>query len=167
MTTCESGIGEMARANFNRAIVQLATMAPDVGEVVRLLNNCLANEICRSLQVSRGKFLARKLSGATAVGDSSESFGESQLHADLIATRIIELGGELDFQRRIFEAKGKLALACWGADENVAEDTFAAESLVIDGYHDLLHCLGNHDSKTRELVERLRGLAHPSSDVAI
>ena len=158
----------MARANFDQRIAEVPFGAPDVDEVVRLLNNCLANEICRSLQFSLRQYFARQRSGANTAGElpGSNHPGDRQLHADLIATRIVELGGELDFQRRIFEAKGKLALACWSSEEHLSDDTFAAESLVIDGYHDLLHCIGIHDPKTYELVERLRGLAYPSSDVA-
>ena len=146
----------MASVDFDLASKASASLAPDVDELVQLLNNCLANEICRSLHLSRRRYFERKRSGGLAAGELPGIASEPQVHADLIATRIVELGGELDFQRRIFEAKGKLALACWGSDEHVAEDSLAAEALVIDGYHEVLRCIGSCDPKTRELIDRLR-----------
>lgn len=161
----------MASVDFDLASKASASLAPDVDELVQLLNNCLANEICRSLHLSRRRYFERKRSGGLAAGESPGIASEPQVHADLIAKRIVELGGELggelDFQRRIFEAKGKLALACWGSDEHVAEDSLAAEALVIDGYHEVLRCIGSCDPKTRELIDRLRNPISASDQFAI
>src|SRR5215212_4267290 len=69
----------------------------DRGVVIKLLNEALATEIVCTLRYKRHYFMAKGIHAETVAAEFLEHAQEEQQHADQIAHRIVQLGGEPDF----------------------------------------------------------------------
>ena len=69
----------------------------DRDRVVKLLNEALATEIVCVLRYRRHHFMARGIHGQSVGAEFLIHSNEEQGHADLLAARIVQLGGEPDF----------------------------------------------------------------------
>src|SRR5262245_10822984 len=66
----------------------------DVATVVKLLNEALATEIVCVLRYKRHYFMASGIAAAAVTAEFLQHANEEQAHADLLAERIVQLGGE-------------------------------------------------------------------------
>lgn len=127
---------------------------PDRSVLLKLLNEALASEIACTLRYRRHFYLVRDTGDATLMGELLDRANEEQRHADLIAERIVQLGGEPDlsplghFDRRTGHAERN------GPADMVREE-LAAERIAIQLYSDLLRYIGAGDVVTRRLVEEI------------
>ncbi|HEV7477406.1 MAG TPA: ferritin-like domain-containing protein, partial [Burkholderiales bacterium] len=69
----------------------------DRGVVLKLLNEALATEIVCTLRYRRHYFMAKGIHAEGVAAEFLEHANEEQHHADQIAQRIVQLGGEPDF----------------------------------------------------------------------
>jgi bacterioferritin len=65
--------------------------------VLRLLNEALATELVCVLRYKRHHFMAMGIHAQSVAEEFAEHASEEQEHADRIAARIVQLGGEPDF----------------------------------------------------------------------
>ena len=65
--------------------------------VITLLNDALATEIVCVLRYKRHYFMANGISSLSVKGEFLQHAVEEQAHADQLAERIVQLGGEPDF----------------------------------------------------------------------
>ncbi len=65
--------------------------------VLKLLNDSLATEIVCVLRYKRHHFMAKGINSEAVAAEFAEHAAEEQGHADSIAERIVQLGGEPDF----------------------------------------------------------------------
>ncbi len=84
-----------ARSHMENGAVTEAYRA-DRDTVLRLLNEALATEIVCVLRYKRHYYTASGIHAQGVAEEFLEHAGEEQAHADLIAERIIQLGGEPD-----------------------------------------------------------------------
>lgn len=122
-------------------------------EVVGLLNSALATELVCVLRYRRHHF--------TAVGVASPKIAEEFLvhanaelgHADRLAQRIVQLGGEPDFSPNELLLRGH-------ADYDESTDLTAmiranliAERIAVETYRQMITLVADKDSTTRRLLE--------------
>ncbi len=69
----------------------------DTQTAIRVLNEALATEIICVLRYRRHYFMARGIHAGPVAAEFLEHATEEQAHADLIAERIVQLGGEPNF----------------------------------------------------------------------
>ena len=69
----------------------------DRNAVLKMLNESLATEIVCVLRYRRHYFMARGIHSQAVAAEFLEHANEEQGHADQIAERIVQLGGEPDF----------------------------------------------------------------------
>jgi bacterioferritin len=69
----------------------------DTETAVKVLNTALATEIICVLRYKRHYFMARGIHSGPVAAEFLEHAGDEQEHADRIAERIVQLGGEPDF----------------------------------------------------------------------
>src|SRR5438874_47695 len=69
----------------------------DLETVLKVLNQALATEIVCVLRYKRHQFMATGLSAQSVADEFAEHAAEEQSHADQIAGRITQLGGEPNF----------------------------------------------------------------------
>src|SRR5215471_21290831 len=85
-----------ARQHMEKGAVTTSYKA-DLETVLRLLNEALATEIVCVLRYKRHQFMARGLNANSVAQEFAEHAAEEQSHADQIAERITQLGGEPNF----------------------------------------------------------------------
>src|SRR6478752_6545170 len=66
-------------------------------DIIRLLNDALATEIVCTLRYKRHHFTAKGLTSPKIAEEFLVHANEETAHADMIAERIVQLGGEPDF----------------------------------------------------------------------
>src|SRR6202163_1266087 len=89
-------IRERARLHMESGAVTDGYKA-DREQVVAVLNDVLATEIVCVLRYKRHYFMARGVHAESVKQEFSQHAAEEQQHADWVAERIIQLGGEPDF----------------------------------------------------------------------
>ncbi|MEP7328690.1 MAG: ferritin-like domain-containing protein [Betaproteobacteria bacterium] len=123
--------------------------------LIGLLNDCLANEICCVLLYSRRQFLAIRQAGGDSAAQFQQNLSDEQSHADRIAVRIVELGGELECQDKILDSIEGLPLHQAETESDLIRATLAAEQWSIDTYLQVLSHIGDTDPVTRNLVDEI------------
>lgn len=112
--------------------------------VVSLLNDMLAGELIWLMRYRRHYVMAGGLAGV------SMEFPSGDLPpADLLARRIVEMGGEPELDPDDLLSQSRTAYAPRGSvDEMVLED-LQAEKIAIEGYAEVIDFLGDSDLATR------------------
>ncbi|MEU0957283.1 ferritin-like domain-containing protein [Streptomyces niveus] len=147
-------IRERARKEIGKGPVTDAYGA-DVGRVIQVLNEALATEIVCTLRYKRHYYTATGLYAEPVAAEFLEHAGEEQQHADRLAERIVQLGGEPDFnpdtltERSHAEYDASLDLI-----EMIKED-LVAERVAIAAYTEIAQWLGDGDPTTRRIFEDL------------
>src|SRR5512143_3571159 len=142
-----------------RQDIQSGAVTPSYGadrdKVVQLLNEALATELVCVLRYKRHHFMAKGLASQSVAQEFLEHAQEEEQHADMIAERIVQLGGEPDFS--------PIGLAERSHAEYVAGDTLVdmiredlvAERIAIDSYREMIQFVGDRDSTTRRMLEEI------------
>ncbi|MEV4969607.1 ferritin-like domain-containing protein [Streptomyces scopuliridis] len=127
----------------------------DVGRVVQVLNEALATEIICTLRYKRHYYTATGLYSEPVAAEFLEHAQEEQLHADRLAQRIVQLGGEPDFNP---ETLTKRSHSQYDASADLIEmikEDLVAERVAIAAYTEIAHWLGEGDPTTRRVFENL------------
>lgn len=147
-------IRDRARQEIDKGPVTDAYGA-DIGRVIQVLNEALATEIVCTLRYKRHYYTATGLYAEPVAAEFLEHAGDEQAHADKLAERIVQLGGEPDFNpdtltgRSHAEYDESLDLI-----EMIKED-LVAERVAITSYTEIAQWLGAGDPTTRRVFEDL------------
>jgi bacterioferritin len=141
-----------AREHIERGAVTDSYKA-DLDTVVRLLNAALATEVVCVLRYKRHQFMARGLNAQSVAEEFAEHAAEEQSHADRIAERITQLGGDPDFNP---EGMATRSHSEYVAGKNLADmikEDLVAERVAIESYTEMIRYFGNNDPTSRRLME--------------
>ncbi len=125
----------------------------DREKVIALLNEALATELVCVLRYKQHYFLARGIQAEPVAQEFAEHAAEEQGHADRIAQRITQLGGDPDFNPSGLAARSASEYVEGGALVQMIEDNLVAERIAIDTYHEAIRFIGEKDSTTRRMLE--------------
>ena len=135
------------------------TVTPSYGpwrdDIVRLLNDALATEIVCILRYKRHHFTAKGLASPAIANEFLVHANEESAHADMIAERIVQLGGEPDFN-----PKSLLDRSHADYDESLdlkamIRANLVAERVAIEAYTQTIRLIGDKDSTTRRMLEHI------------
>jgi bacterioferritin len=162
-----SGVAEIRRRARGHIGAGSATagQGADRQAVLRLLNAALCTELVCALRYRRYCGMSPQGLDDTVRGEFSRRAQEEQGHAQQIAARIVELGGEPDPEplSAADQGDGKYAEREYadreyaqGEDlsDMLAEDLIA-ERIAIDTYREIIRFVGDSDSTTRQLFESI------------
>ena len=156
-------IRRRARAHMQEGAVTEGYRA-DRETVVRLLNDVLATEIVCVLRYRRHHFTASGIHATAVAGEFMKHSQEEQGHADQVAERIIQLGGEPDFDPAGLATRSHAEYAApAGLVEMIRED-LVAERVAIESYTEIVRYLGDKDPTTRRLLERILAVEEEHAD---
>lgn len=125
----------------------------DRAVVLRLLNAALATEIVCVLRYRRHYFMASGALGEAIKHELLAHANEEQAHADQIAERIVQLGGEPDLNPLgLGERSHSEYIAGDSLGEMVNED-LVAERVAIESYTEMIRFIGDSDPTTRRMLE--------------
>jgi len=127
----------------------------DLQTVLRVLNEALATELVCVLRYKRHQFMAHGLN-ATAVADEfAEHAAEEQGHADQIAGRITQLGGEPNFSPEGMLTRSHSEYVEGETLIDMIKEDLVAERIAVESYSEIIRFLGDGDSTSRRLMEEI------------
>jgi bacterioferritin len=132
--------------------------------VLRLLNASLATELVCVLRYRRHHFMAKGIHSQAIAAEFLAHSNEEQGHADQLAERIVQLGGEPDFSpQRLAERSHAEYVAGVTLLDMIRED-LVAERIAIDSYRGLIQYLADKDPTTRRLLESILAVEEQHAD---
>ena len=136
----------------------------DTETAVKVLNTALATEIICVLRYKRHYFMARGIHSGPVAAEFLEHAGEEQEHADRIAERIVQLGGEPDFAPDGLSARSHSEYVEGNSLVDMIKEDLVAERIAIDSYREMINYLGNNDPTTRRMMEGILAMEEEHAD---
>jgi len=156
-------IRERARKHIEQGAVTEGYKA-DRKTVIRVLNEALATEIVCVLRYKRHYFMASGINAQSVADEFLQHANEEQVHADQIAQRIVQLGGEPNFSPDgMLTRSHSEYVEGQNLIEMIKED-LVAERIAIDSYREMISWLGNDDSTTRRMLEEILAMEEEHAD---
>jgi len=147
-------IRKRARKHMEKGAVTEGYKA-DLDAVVKVLNQALATEIVCVLRYKRHQFMAKGLSAQSVADEFAEHAREEQTHADSIAQRITELGGEPDFNPEGLAARSHSEYVAGNSLTDMIKEDLVAERVAIESYSEIIRYLGENDPTSRRMMEEI------------
>jgi len=147
-------IRRRARQHMERGAVTDAYRA-DRESVISVLNEVLATEIVCVLRYLNHYHMAAGTKGKAAAAEFLEHSDQERQHADWVAHRITQLGGTPNFNPRGIETRAHAEYAEGDTLRAMIEEDLIAERIAIETYSEVVRWLGDDDTTTRTLVERI------------
>lgn len=147
-------IRERARRHIEEGALT-ADYKGDPKVVVKLLNEALATEIVCVLRYKRHYFMAQGMNAESVKSEFLAHAGEEQAHADQLADRIIQLGGEPDLSPDSLTGRSHSEYVEGENLEDMIKEDLVAERIAIESYRDMINFVGNNDPTTRRLLESI------------
>ena len=102
--------------------------------VLRLLNEALATELVCVLRYRRHHFMARGINAEPIAAEFLVHANEEQQHADSIAARIVQLGGEPNFSPEGLATRSHSEYVEADGLVEMVKENLVAERIAIDSY---------------------------------
>jgi bacterioferritin len=127
----------------------------DRGTVIRILNEALATEIVCVLRYKRHYFMAQGIHAQAVAQEFLEHANEEQGHADRIAERITQIGGEPDFSPEGLATRSHSEYVEGDTLVDMIREDLVAERVAIESYSEIVRFLGDRDITTRRMMEEI------------
>src|SRR3989440_13080879 len=145
---------ERARQHIERGAVTEGYKA-DRETVIKVLNEALATEIVCVLRYKRHYFMASGIHAEGVAAEFLQHANDEQGHADQIAARIVQLGGEPNFNPEGLLTRSHAEYVEGETLVDMIKEDLVAERIAIDSYRDMINYFGNDDPTTRRLMESI------------
>jgi len=136
----------------------------DRNTVLKLLNEALATEIVCVLRYKRHYYMASGIHAQSAAAEFLEHATAEQQHADQIAERIIQLGGEPDFNPEGLKSRSHSEYVEGTTLIEMLREDLVAERIAIESYSEMVRYLGDNDPTTRRLMEEILAAEEEHAD---
>jgi bacterioferritin len=143
---------ERARRHIDQGAVTDGYSA-DRETVIKLLNEALATEIVCVLRYRRHHFMASGINAESVAAEFLQHANEEQGHADLIAARIVQLGGAPNFSPEGLLTRSHAEYVEGDTLTDMIKENLVAERIAIDSYREMITYVGNDDPTTRRMME--------------
>ncbi len=162
LTDVES-LRKQARTHIEQGAVT-AGYSADRSEVIKLLNDALATETVCMLRYRRHHFMARGIVAKSIADEFLAHSNEEQAHADQIAGRIVQLGGEPDFSPDSLSARSHAEYVAGKTLVEMIKEYLVAERIAIDSYRELIVYLGDEDPTTSQMLKGILAVEEEHAD---
>jgi bacterioferritin len=143
---------ESARHSLDRGAVT-PHYGPWREDVIQLLNDSLATELVCVLRYKRHHFTAVGLASPKIAEEFLVHANAESAHADRLAQRIVQLGGEPDFSPDTLTRRSHAAYDESQGLKAMLKANLVAERVAIEAYSQMIALIGGKDSTTRRLLE--------------
>lgn len=154
---------QRAREHIERGAVTAGYRA-DLDTVIRLLNEALATEIVCVLRYKRHYFMASGIHAQSVAPEFLAHANEEQAHADQIAQRIVQLGGEPNLSPEGMLTRSHAQYVEGETLVDMIREDLVAERIATDSYREMTAYLGNDDSTTRRMLEGILAMEEEHAD---
>ena len=136
----------------------------DRNVVIKLLNEALATEIVCVLRYKRHYFMASGINADSVAQEFLQHATDEQTHADQIAQRIVQLGGEPNLNPEGLLTRSHAEYVEGETLTDMIREDLVAERIAIDSYREMIIYLGNNDSTTRRMMEGILAMEEEHAD---
>ncbi|MCS6296842.1 MAG: bacterioferritin [Nitrospira sp.] len=147
-------IRERARQHIEEGALT-ADYKADRDTVVKLLNEALATEIVCVLRYRRHYFMAEGMNADSVKAEFLTHAGEEQAHADALAERIVQLGGEPNLSPEGLSTRSHSEYVEGENLKDMIKEDLIAERIAIESYRDMIAFVGSDDPTTRRMLEKI------------
>src|SRR5215469_6661367 len=147
-------IRERARKHIEEGAVTEGYKA-NRDQVTKVLNDVLATEIVCVLRYKRHYYMAQGISSDSVKAEFLQHANEEQQHADWVAERITQLGGEPDFNPRTLTERSHSEYVEGKSLVDMIKEDLIAERIAIQSYSEIIRWLGDNDPTSRILIEQI------------
>lgn len=141
-----------ARKSLNDGAITPA-YGPHRNAIVKLLNDALATELVCVLRYKRHHFMASGVSSAKIAEEFLVHANEESGHADRIARRIVQLGGEPDFSPDTLLQRSHADYDESNDLQTMVRVNLIAERIAVEAYRQMIALTGDKDPTTRRMLE--------------
>ena len=147
----EAGL-EAAKRSLEKGAVT-PSYGPWREDIIKLLNDSLATEIVCVLRYKRHYFTAKGVASPAIADEFLVHANEETAHADQIAERIVQLGGEPDFSPATLLERSHAEYDDSADLQAMIRANLIAERVAIEAYSQMIALIGDKDSTTRRMLE--------------
>jgi len=147
----ETGLDAARKSLADGAITP--AYGPHRDAIVKLLNDALATELVCILRYKRHYFMASGLSSPAIADEFLVHANEESSHADRIARRIVQLGGEPDFSPATLLQRSHAEYDESNDLKTMVRVNLVAERIAVEAYRQMIALIGDKDPTTRRMLE--------------
>lgn len=122
-------------------------------DIVKLLNDALATELVCILRYKRHYFTAHGIASPNVAAEFLEHANDEAGHADRIAERIVQLGGDPDFSPDSLSGRSHADYDASPDLKSMIRANLVAERVAVETYRQMIELIGDKDPTTRRLLE--------------
>ncbi|ART47398.1 ferritin-like domain-containing protein [Acidovorax carolinensis] len=152
MTLDEKALKAAATSHLDEGAVTPA-FSKHRDDIVRLLNDALATELVCVLRYKRHHFTAHGMASPAIAAEFMVHANEEAAHADLIARRIVQLGGEPDFAPDTLLARSHADYDTSSDLKAMVKANLVAERIAVEAYRQMIALIGDKDPTTKRMLE--------------
>ena len=138
--------------------------AGDRTAVLAMLNEALATELICVLRYRRHYFMADGIHASAVAAEFLEHSNEELGHADQIAKRIVQLGGEPNFSPVGLPDRSHAEYVEGSSLEEMIKENLVAERIAIDSYREMIAFIGDTDPTTRRVLTQILEVEEEHAD---
>ncbi len=127
----------------------------DLKTVLCVLNEALATELICVLRYKRHHYTAKGIPSQGIAEEFLEHAQEEQRHADQIAERITQLGGEPNFNPEGLLTRSHSEYVEGETLLEMIREDLIAERVAIESYSEIIRYLGDSDPTSRRMMEEI------------
>jgi bacterioferritin len=132
-----------------------ATYGDNAETAIKVLNDALATEIVCVLRYKTHYFAAKGIHAASVADQFLEHANEEQAHADRLAQRIVQLGGEPDLSPDGLLSRSHTEYVTSENLTQMIKENLVAERIAIDSYREIAAYFAPFDSTSRTMIEEI------------
>ena len=132
--------------------------------VVTMLNEALATELVCVLRYKRHYFMASGIHAAPVAAEFLEHANQEMQHADSIAKRIVELGGEPNFSPDGLAGRSHAEYVEGTTLRDMLKEDLIAERVAIESYREMIAYLGSQAPTTQRMLKEILAVEEEHAD---
>lgn len=150
----ESALEVAATSDLDEGAVTPAS-SPYRDSIVQLLNDALATELVCVLRYKRHHFTAHGLASPAIAAELLTHANEESAHADKLAKRIVQLGGEPNFEPNSLLGRSHAKYDDSSELKDMLLANLRAERVAVEAYRQIISLIGDKDPTTRRMLEEI------------
>ena len=143
---------ERARRNLDDGALG-SNYIGDVGKTIEILQSVLATEIVCVLRYKNHYFMAQGIASEGAKTEFAEHAAEEQEHADRLAERIVQLGGEPDLDPDTLTKRSHSEYKTAQSLSDMLREDLVAERIAVESYREIVEWLRGKDPTSKRMME--------------
>lgn len=136
----------------------------DAKTAAQLLNDALATELICTLRYRQHAFVAKGINSEPIAQEFLAHSNEELGHADLLARRIVQLGGTPEFNPDALSGRSHAEYRVCDTLEAMIRENLVAERIAIESYREMVQYFAGHDPTTRGLLEGILAMEETHAD---